>query len=92
MVIRATAIERRLRLLPWHEPPRMLRGAGIRGGHVHGKSDRIAAYPAEDPVSPADLAATVYHALGIKPDMSMSDREGRVASLTEGSPVLSVFA
>jgi uncharacterized protein (DUF1501 family) len=42
----------------------VLAGGGVRGGQVHGRSDRLAAYPAADPVSPADLTATVYHVLG----------------------------
>jgi uncharacterized protein (DUF1501 family) len=67
-------------------------GGGIRGGQVYGKSDRFAAHPAENPVSPADLTATVYHALGMAPDMPLQDREGRLVRLTEGSPVLSLFA
>jgi uncharacterized protein (DUF1501 family) len=46
----------------------LLAGAGIRGGVIHGQSDNIGAYPKDDPVSPEDLAATVYHALGIPPD------------------------
>jgi len=67
-------------------------GGGIRGGQSYGKSDAIAAYPAESPVSPADLTATVYHALGITPSTLLKDREGRQIGLTEGSPVLSLFA
>jgi arylsulfatase A-like enzyme len=70
----------------------VLAGGGIRGGQLYGKSDRIAARPAENPVSPADLTATVYHALGIAPEMHLEDREGRMIRLTEGSPVLSLFA
>ncbi|HZU36865.1 MAG TPA: DUF1501 domain-containing protein, partial [Gemmataceae bacterium] len=69
----------------------VLAGGGIRGGQVYGKSDRLAAYPAENPISPADLTATIYHALGIKSDMSWPDREGRIVQLTEGSPVLPLF-
>ena len=45
----------------------VLAGAGIRGGTVYGASDRWAAHPALDPVTPADVAATVYHLLGIDP-------------------------
>lgn len=69
----------------------ILAGGGIRGGQVYGKSDRLAAYPAENPVSPADLTATIYHALGVAPDLTLQDREGRRVSLTEGTPVLSLF-
>ena len=35
----------------------MLAGGGIKGGVVHGSSDRYAAYPATNPTPPADLAA-----------------------------------
>src|SRR5439155_2872516 len=45
----------------------VLAGGGIRGGQVFGKSDRIRAYPAECPVSPADLTATFFHCLGVVP-------------------------
>jgi len=38
-------------------------GGGVRGGQIYGKSDRIAAYPTENPVSPEDMLATMYHAL-----------------------------
>src|SRR5262249_31670483 len=46
----------------------MLAGGGIRGGVVHGSSDRIAAYPKDNPVTPQDFSATVFHALGVDPD------------------------
>jgi hypothetical protein len=67
-------------------------GGGIRGGQIYGKSDAMAARPADNPVSPADLAATVYHALGISPALQLHDREGRQVSLTEGSAILPLFA
>ena len=35
----------------------VLAGGGIRGGMIHGSSDKLGAYPDRDPVSPADLAA-----------------------------------
>jgi Protein of unknown function (DUF1501) len=66
-------------------------GGGIRGGQIHGRSDRLAAYPAEEPVSPADLTATIYHALGVAPNLTLRNREGRPVALTEGSPVLPLF-
>jgi hypothetical protein len=70
----------------------VLAGGGVRGGQVHGRSDHHAAYPAADPVSPADLAATIYHALGVPPDATLQDREGRPAVLTEGRPVMALFS
>jgi len=43
----------------------LVAGGGIRGGRVVGESDRRAERPHDRPVAPADLAATVYHAVGI---------------------------
>ena len=55
----------------------VLAGGGIKGGIVYGSSDRYAAYPATNPVSPADLAATVYHCLGVDPQMTIRDKLNR---------------
>ncbi|HEV3384539.1 MAG TPA: DUF1501 domain-containing protein [Gemmata sp.] len=65
----------------------VLAGGGIRGGVIYGSSDKIGAYPAENPVSPADMTATIYHTLGIDPGMSITDRLGRTQTLTEGKPL-----
>src|SRR5262249_3206240 len=43
----------------------LLAGGGVTGGQVHGRSDAKGAFPAEKPVTPADVVATVYQALGI---------------------------
>lgn len=68
--------------------PALLAGAGIRGGTVYGRSDRDAAYPVEKPVSPEDLACTVYHALGIDPHGSIRDRQDRPTAIVEGGQPL----
>lgn len=57
-------------------------GGGIRGGQVYGASDRYGEYPAENPVTPADIAKTVYRAVGIK-DLQASDSQGRPYHLLE---------
>jgi len=51
-------------------------GGGIKGGVVHGSSDRYAAYPATQPTPPADLAATIYHCLGVDPHLQLTDTPG----------------
>jgi hypothetical protein len=72
--------------------PAVLAGGGIRGGVVYGRSDKDAAYPVEHPVSPEDLAATLFHALGIDPDLRIHDAQGRPVSLVEGGrPLLNLF-
>ena len=52
---------------------------------------RIGAEPAEKRTSPADLTATVYHALGVDPDATVNDRLGRPLTLTEGTPLKTLF-
>jgi hypothetical protein len=69
----------------------VLAGGGIRGGIVHGASDRFAAYPADKPTKPADLAATIYHCLGIDPKTRIEDRLGRSQTLCEGEAIEGIF-
>jgi hypothetical protein len=62
-------------------------GGGVRGGQVYGRSDRIASTPADQPCGPADLHATVFHALGISPESQIQDAFGRPLALTDGRPL-----
>ncbi len=72
--------------------PAVLAGAGIRGGAVYGRSDAHAAFPAAHPVSPEDLAATIFYALGIDPDLRIPDAIGRPVPLVEhGRPLVELF-
>jgi hypothetical protein len=61
-----------------------LAGGGIRGGQVHGASDRIGALPADRPCEPGDLHATIFHALGIPLDTTLADQAGRSFAITDG--------
>jgi uncharacterized protein (DUF1501 family) len=65
----------------------VLAGGGIRGGYVHGKSDKQAAYPAADPVLPADLVATVYHLLGVSEHQTVPDMNGRPVFVRPGKTI-----
>jgi hypothetical protein len=69
----------------------VLAGGGLRGGQVYGSSDRIAAHPTSPPVSPGDLIATLYHALGIDPHTTIRDRQDRPYPLVEGRPLTALF-
>jgi hypothetical protein len=62
----------------------LVAGGKIGGGRVLGRSDRIAAYPAEDPYRPEDLQATVLHALGVDPGRLVRDAFGRDVPLSTG--------
>lgn len=70
----------------------LLAGGGIRGGQVYGASDRQGAFPADKPVAPNELIATILHLLGIPPDFEIRDRFGRVLPATHGRPLVEVMA
>jgi len=70
----------------------LLAGGGIQGGQTYGSSDHIAAYPADLPVGPEDIARTLYHSMGIE-DLRMTDRLGRPVDLMpDGEPIRALFA
>lgn len=69
----------------------LMAGGGVRGGAIHGSSDRIGAYPASDPVSPDDIAATMYWALGIDPEAEFQDTLGRPLPIAAGKPITGIF-
>lgn len=68
----------------------LLAGAGIRGGSVYGASDKHAAYVKDAPVPPEDLAATLYHALGIPLETRLSP-DGFTRPVSTGRPLLDLF-
>jgi hypothetical protein len=67
-------------------------GAGVRGGQVIGRSDRIGAYPATVPYSPDDVGATVYHVLGVDPATEVRDRQARPVALNRGEVMQTLFS
>lgn len=70
----------------------LLAGGGVRGGLVHGASDRHGAYPQQSPVHPYDLVATIHHALGLDVNTTYHDTLNRPRRLVEhGGPILGLF-
>jgi len=65
-----------------------LAGAGIKGGRVVGKSDARAEKPASDPYGPEDLAATMYHLMGIDPKDEFYTPEGRPVPIVNNGKVI----
>jgi uncharacterized protein (DUF1501 family) len=65
-----------------------LGGGGIKGGRVVGKTDARAEKPVEDPHGPEDLAATMYHLLGIDPQAEFYTPEGRPVKLVNEGRVI----
>lgn len=62
-------------------------GGGMPPGAIFGASDPHAAYPARDPVSPQDIAATVYRAMGIPADAEIRDPLDRPFAVSLGTPI-----
>jgi hypothetical protein len=67
-------------------------GAGAHRGATFGASDRHAAYPHINPVGPWDLAATMFHALGIDPEGHYQDLSRRPFPITVGKPIVGLFS
>jgi uncharacterized protein (DUF1501 family) len=66
-------------------------GAGVRGGQVIGSSDRLAAEPKDRPVTPQEIAATVYHTLGVDPGTRVPESTGEMIPLVEARPIVEMF-
>ena len=65
----------------------VLAGGGVARGIVYGSSDKSAAHPTSHPHDPCDLAATVYHLLGVKDDTIINDQLGRPYPLVIGKKI-----
>jgi len=66
----------------------VLAGGGVKGGQVVGSSDRVGESPKDDPVTPADLARTVYTLLGVDPDHELHTADGRPVAVNQGGAVI----
>ena len=62
-------------------------GGGLPRGHIHGASDPQGAYPAKDPVTLADLSATMFELLGIPSESEMRNHLNRPFAITSGQPI-----
>ena len=66
-----------------------LAGGGVRGGQVVGVSDTTGEGPAERPMTPADLACTLYTLLGIDLAHTLRTADGRPVRVNQGGSVIS---
>jgi hypothetical protein len=69
----------------------LMAGGGLKGGVVYGASDRAGAFPKDNPVRPDDVAATLFGALGLKPDTEVRDQLGRPFPISRGKPIRELF-
>lgn len=65
----------------------VMAGGGVPGGQVFGATDEKAAYPISDKVTQDDIAATVYHLLGLDAETLIRDRQDRPFPLAIGEPI-----
>jgi uncharacterized protein (DUF1501 family) len=70
----------------------LMAGAGIKKGFVYGASDKEGMYPADRPVRPDDLAATLYHLFGIDPKTEVMATGNRPLPISAGEPITGVLA
>jgi uncharacterized protein (DUF1501 family) len=68
-----------------------LAGAGVQRGAVVGASDRLGGEPASERYGPWDVAATMFHALGIDPGGHYTDSLGRPYAIATGRPMEAVY-
>ncbi len=66
-------------------------GGGVQGGRVIGSTDKIGGYPAIDPQSPEQFAATIYHALGIPDETMWYDDLNRPHPVYHAPPIAALF-
>ncbi|WP_422928894.1 DUF1501 domain-containing protein [Singulisphaera sp. PoT] len=69
----------------------VMAGGGVRGGVTYGASDKLGAYPDTDPVTPADIAATLFWRFGLDPESEIVDLTGRPYRLADGAPIRGLF-
>jgi len=70
----------------------VLAGGGIKGGTMYGTSDKLGAYPDSNPVTPGDLAATIFSRFGLDPATELHDLTGRPFRLAAGEPIQGLFS
>jgi hypothetical protein len=70
----------------------VMAGGGVTGGAIYGASDKLGAYPELNPVTPGDLAATVFWRFGLNLETELHDMNGRPFRLAAGEPLYGLFA
>jgi hypothetical protein len=69
----------------------LVAGGGVKGGRVIGRTDAKGTEPIDRPVTPQELVATIYHALGVSPDATIPGPYGSPVAVYPGKPVSELF-
>jgi hypothetical protein len=70
----------------------VLAGGGVKGGHIHGASDKIGAYPTLGQARPEDMSATLFDLLGLDPETEIRDKLDRPLPISRGKVIDDVIA
>ena len=71
----------------------VLAGGGVKAGYAHGASDALAAEPDSDATSPADLASTMFHLMGIDYNKKLMTTDLRPVLIAyDGAPIAPILA
>jgi hypothetical protein len=70
----------------------LVAGGGVKGGQVIGRSDRTGSEPADRPVSPQELVASIFHALGVPHNATIPGPDGAPVAVYPGAPVAELFS
>lgn len=65
-----------------------LAGGGVAGGQVIGSSDSVGESPQDRPITPTDLARTIYTLLGVDPDWELQTSDGRSVRVNPGGDII----
>jgi len=66
----------------------VLAGGGVAGGQIVGSSDAMGESPLDNPITPSDLARTIYWLLGVDPDLELHTPEGRPVPVNQGGRLI----
>lgn len=69
----------------------LVAGGGVKGGRVVGASDRLGGEPTDRPVTPQELVATIFHALGVSHDATIPGPAGEPVAVYPGQPIAELF-
>ncbi|MEJ7594144.1 MAG: DUF1501 domain-containing protein, partial [Planctomycetaceae bacterium] len=67
-------------------------GGGMKRGYAHGKSDETASAPAENPVHPGELLASIYHAVGLYPRRTVLNHLNQPREMVKYDAAMDLFA
>lgn len=71
----------------------VLAGGGIKAGFVYGKSDALAAEPENDPVTPGQIAATIFNQLGVEIHKKLMTADMRPVEIVyDANPIDQIIA